>query len=99
MIGRPGAGGSSSVPSGGADVVSTSVSKYSVTDARRAVGEITELGTVGNVCSPHDAIKIAAADTVRSEAINLGEDIFTPGSLPANRCSTRRHLLRFQGKR
>src|SRR5438105_9661758 len=69
-------GVSANVPSGPAG--STSMSTNSVGDCAM-VATATGLATVGNGCSPHEAIKTAAADKARSEAITLGEDISTPG--------------------
>src|SRR5438045_1152770 len=69
-------GWSANVPSGPAG--STSMSRNSVGDCAMVATE-TGVATVGNGCSPHEAINAAAADTARSEAITLGEDISTPG--------------------
>jgi hypothetical protein len=55
------------------------MSVNAVAEAPRAGEDIVELGLLGDPCSPHEAIKVTAADRARSEAINLGEDIVTPG--------------------
>jgi hypothetical protein len=66
------------------------MSKYSVAVDPTADETITELGLVSDACPPHDAINAAVADKARSEAITLGEDIFTPD----NRGSSRRLFQR-----